>query len=100
MNIIEFRDYFRFYLKLKFSVNEIDFIYKYLLKEFFNFESTILGLNPKMIFNLDQKVRLNEALLLIKDDFPLQYIVGKSNFLASLRSSCRFSSGIILPPGF
>ena len=81
MNIIEFRDYFRFYLKLKFSVNEIDFIYKYLLKEFFNFESTILGLNPKMIFNLDQKARLNEALLLIKDDFPLQYIVGKSKFL-------------------
>tara|TARA_Y100000996_G_C22492767_1_gene630932 strand:+ start:233 stop:1075 length:843 start_codon:yes stop_codon:yes gene_type:complete len=81
MNIIEFRDYFRFYLKLKFSVNEIDFIYKYLLKEFFDFESTILGLNPKMIFNLDQKARLNEALLLIKDDFPLQYIVGKSKFL-------------------
>ena len=81
MNIIQFRNLFRKVLSPKFEVNEIDFFYKTLLNSFFKLESTIIGLNPKLDLLVHQEVKLNNALLLIQDDCPIQYVTGKASFL-------------------
>jgi len=80
MNILEFRSLFRKNLFSKFELNEIDFIYKNLLKSFFCFEPTVLGLNPKTKLNKIQQAKLNHALSLIKKDYPIQYITGTTTF--------------------
>jgi len=81
MNIIESRNIFRAVLNSKFKVNEIDFIYKRLLSSFFEFDPTIIGLNPKMKLSSLQKKRLKNALSLIQNNCPLQYVTGKASFL-------------------
>ena len=80
MSILEFRSVFRKNLFSKFELNEIDFIYKNLLKSFFCFEPTVLGLNPKTKLNKIQQAKLNHALSLIKKDYPIQYITGTTTF--------------------
>jgi len=81
MNIIEFRNLYREVLSSKFEIYEIDFMYKKLLNSFYNLESTIIGLKPKMKLSSRQEIKLNNALSLIQDDCPLQYIIGYSDFL-------------------
>lgn len=81
MNIIQYRNLFRKVLSPKFELNEIDFIYKTLLNSFFNLESTVIGLNPKLNFLAYQEVKLENALESIHDDCPLQYVTGKASFL-------------------
>tara|TARA_B110000008_G_scaffold102961_1_gene105906 strand:- start:128 stop:973 length:846 start_codon:yes stop_codon:yes gene_type:complete len=81
MNIIEYRNLFRKVLSPKFELNEIDFIYKTLLNSFFNLESTVIGLNPKLNLLAYQEDKLENALELIHDDCPLQYVTGKASFL-------------------
>ena len=81
MNIIEFRNFFREALHPKFDFDEIDFIYKKLLNSFFDIQSTDIGLNPKMVLSVFQETKLNNALALIKDDCPLQYVISKASFL-------------------
>ena len=63
-------------LSSKLELNEIDFIYKKLLNSFFKLESTVVGLNPQMDLSSKQEMKLNNALLLIQDDCPLQYVIG------------------------
>ena len=81
MNIIQFRNLYREALSYKLELNEIDFIYKKLLNSFFKLESTVVGLNPQMDLSSKQEKKLNNALLLIHDDCPLQYVIGNSPFL-------------------
>jgi len=81
MDIFESRNIFREVLSPKFKVNEIDFIYKRLLNSFFEFDPTIIGLNPKMKLSFLQEKRLINALSLIQNNCPLQYVTGKASFL-------------------
>ena len=81
MNIIQFRNQFRKSLSSKFEINEIDFIFKKLLNYFFNFESTIIGLSPRLELSASQEFKLIEALKLINNNCPLQYVIGKSTFM-------------------
>ena len=81
MNIIEYRNIFREVLSSKFKANEIDFIYKRLLSSFFEFDSTIIGLNPNIKFSSLQKKKMKNALSLIQNNCPLQYVTGKASFL-------------------
>ena len=76
MNIIEFRNLYREVLSSKFEIYEIDFMYKKLLNSYYNLESTIIGLKPKMKLSSRQEIKLNNALSLIQDDCALQYIIG------------------------
>ena len=81
MTLIEARSLFREKLLFKFPVNQIDFIFKYILKEFFDWESTIIGLKPNLILKNFQLKKLEKAMISLLDDYPLQYITGKTFFM-------------------
>ena len=81
MNIVEYREHFREALNSKFEIIEVDFMFKSIIDSFFEFEPTLMALNPSKKLSKRQISKLNDSLLLIKKDCPLQYIIGKTFFL-------------------
>ena len=81
MNIVEYRDHFRKTLSSKFKILEIDFIFKSIIDSFFKFDSTLMALNPSKKLSKRQISKLNDSLFLIKNNCPLQYVIGKAFFL-------------------
>ena len=80
MKIIEGRDLYRIKLKHLHPINEIDFYYKLLIQSFFKMSNTIIALSPESVFETEQERLIKNALEELKEQKPLQYIIGEVQF--------------------
>ena len=81
MNLIDYRAEFRDRLSTDFSVAEIDFYFKQLIKSFFGWEATLIGLQPNRMISSDESNRLEASIKALKINMPLQYIVESAPFM-------------------
>ena len=63
-----------------YSISETNDLFKRLLFGFFEWEPTILGLSPDKILDAQQIQQLDDALLRLQKNEPVQYIIGKTYF--------------------
>jgi release factor glutamine methyltransferase len=94
MKIIEGRDLYRIQLKHLHSINEIDFYYKLLIQSFFNMSNTIVALSPESIFESEQEKIIQNALEGLKEQKPLQYIIGEVQFR---NLKLKVNSNVLIP---
>ena len=78
MTLIDVRNYYRKTLKDYYSKNEIDFYFKILLNSFFNWDSTLIALNPKKQLTKLESSKLIKTINNLKKFKPIQYITGES----------------------
>ena len=81
MTLINFRNRYRKVLAPLLSVGEIDFYFKHLIKSFFGWEATSIGLNPNRNLSIEESNKLEEAIQSLLDHRPLQYIIGNAQFM-------------------
>lgn len=80
MTLIEAKKFFELKLNKQYSQGEVNFYYKYILRDCFNVFPAQLALNPSLeLKNKEIKVLKNIISQLLKEK-PLQYILGKANF--------------------
>ena len=81
MTLIDVRNYYRKSLKDYYSKNEIDFYFKILINSFFNWDSTLIALNPKKQLTILESSKLIKTINNLKKFKPIQYITGESFFM-------------------
>ena len=81
MTLIDVRNYYRKSLKNYYSKNEIDFYFKILINSFFNWDSTLIALNPKKQLTKLESSKLIKTINNLKKFKPIQYITGESFFM-------------------
>ena len=81
MTLIDVRNYYRKTLKDYYSKNEIDFYFKILINSFFNWDSTLIALNPKKQLTKLESSKLIKTINNLKKSKPIQYITGESFFM-------------------
>ena len=81
MTLIDVRNYYRKTLKNYYSKNEIDFYFKILINSFFNWDSTLIALNPKKQLTILESSKLIKTINNLKKFKPIQYITGESFFM-------------------
>ncbi len=81
MTLIDVRNYYRKTLKDYYSKNEIDFYFKILINSFFNWDSTLIALNPKKQLTKLESSKLIKTINNLKKFKPIQYITGESFFM-------------------
>ena len=80
MTLIEAKKFFELKLNEQYSQGELNFYYKYILRDCFNVFPAQLALNPSLeLKNKEIKVLKNIISQLLKEK-PLQYILGKASF--------------------
>ena len=81
MTLIEFRSYFRAQLKDVYVLEECDDFLKRLIQAYFKWEPIKIGLDPNYRLSLVEEEKLKLALIELKKERPLQYILGTAYFL-------------------
>ncbi len=81
VTLIDVRNYYRKSLKNYYSKNEIDFYFKILINSFFNWDSTLIALNPKKQLTILESSKLIKTINNLKKFKPIQYITGESFFM-------------------
>ena len=81
MKLIEFRSYFRAQLKDVYVLQECDDFLKRLIQAYFKWEPIKIGLDPNYRLSLVEEEKLKLALIELKKERPLQYILGTAYFL-------------------
>ena len=81
VTLIDVRNYYRKTLKNYYSKNEIDFYFKILINSFFNWDSTLIALNPKKQLTILESSKLIKTINNLKKFKPIQYITGESFFM-------------------
>ena len=81
MTLIDVRNYYRKTLKNYYSKNEIDFYFKILINSFFNWDPTLIALNPKKQLTILESSKLIKTINNLKKFKPIQYITGESFFM-------------------
>jgi len=80
MVLIDLHKKYRQTLKKSYSVAEIDDLFKRLINGFFDWEPTLLGLEPQKQLAPQVIAQLEEALDRLAKHEPVQYIIGKAHF--------------------
>ena len=81
MTLIDVRSFYRRMLSGCYSKNEIDFYFKILINSFFNWDSTMIALNPKKQLSKFQSNKLIKTIKYLQIYKPIQYITGESFFM-------------------
>ena len=81
MTLKEFHKLFFEKLSLKFEKNELDSFFFILIKHSCNLERIDFILNPEVDLLKDQENFLINSLLLLQKETPVQYIVGRTEFM-------------------
>lgn len=81
MTLIEFRSYFRAQLKDVYVLEECDDFLKRLMQAYFKWEPIKIGLDPNYKLTSVEEEKLKLALIELKKERPLQYILGTAYFL-------------------
>ena len=80
MTLTEAKKFFELKLNEQYSQGELNFYYKYILRDCFNVFPVQLALNPSLeLKNKEIKILKNIISQLLKEK-PLQYILGKASF--------------------
>tara|TARA_B100000767_G_scaffold264679_1_gene279839 strand:- start:9025 stop:9876 length:852 start_codon:yes stop_codon:yes gene_type:complete len=94
MKLIEFRSYFRNELKKIYTLEESDDFLKRIIHSYFDWESVKLGLEPDYQLTYFEENKLNSALISLKKEKPLQYILGITNFF---NLELEVNSSVLIP---
>ena len=81
MTLIDVRDFYRKKLKGYYLKSEIDFYFKILINSFFDWDPTIIALNPKKQLTKLEANKLINTIKNLKKFKPIQYITGESFFM-------------------
>ena len=81
MTLIDARNFYRKMLSRCYSKNEIDFYFKILINSFFNWDSTMIALNPEKQLSKFQSNKLIKTIKYLQIYKPIQYITGESFFM-------------------
>ena len=81
MTLIEFRSYFRAQLKNVYALEECDDFLKRLMQAYFKWEPIKIGLDPNYKLTTVEEEKLELALIELKKERPLQYILGTTYFM-------------------
>jgi len=81
MTLIEFRSYFRAQLKNVYALEECDDFLKRLMQAYFKWEPIKIGLDPNYKLTTVEEEKLELALIQLKKERPLQYILGTTYFM-------------------
>ena len=81
MTLIDIRNYYYKILFDYYNRSEIDYYFKILIKSFFNWESTMVALNPNKKLSKLQLNKLIKSSKDLKKSYPIQYITGESFFM-------------------
>jgi len=81
MTLIDVRDFYRKKLEGYYSKSEIDFYFKILINSFFDWDPTIIALNPKKQLTKLEANKLINTIKNLKKFKPIQYITGESFFM-------------------
>ena len=81
MTLIRVRNFYRKMLRDCYSKNEIDFYFKILINSFFNWDSTMIALNPEKQLSKFQSNKLIKTIKYLQIYKPIQYITGESFFM-------------------
>ncbi len=81
MTLIEFRSYFRAQLKDVYVLEACDDFLKRLMQAYFKWEPIKIGLDPNYKLTAEEEEKLRLALIELKKERPLQYILGTAYFL-------------------
>ncbi|MDB9899493.1 peptide chain release factor N(5)-glutamine methyltransferase [Flavobacteriaceae bacterium] len=81
MTLIEFRSYFRVQLKDVYVLEECDDFLKRLIQAYFKWEPIKIGLDPNYKLSSIEEEKLKLALIELKKERPLQYILGTAYFV-------------------
>jgi release factor glutamine methyltransferase len=81
MTLIEFRSYFRAQLKNVYALEECDDFLKRLMQAYFKWEPIKIGLDPDYKLTTVEEEKLELALIELKKERPLQYILGTTYFM-------------------
>jgi len=81
MTLIEFRSYFRAQLKDVYVLEECDDFLKRLIQAYFKWEPIKIGLDPNYKLSSIEEEKLKLALIELKKERPLQYILGTAYFV-------------------
>ena len=80
MSLIEVRNEFRRSLNNLYSVNEIDFYFKSVLRSCLDIDPIDIALRPNLEVEKNQMEILDKILLELSEEKPLQYIIGEMSF--------------------
>ena len=81
MTLIDVRDFYRKKLEGYYLKSEIDFYFKILINSFFDWDSTLIALNPKKQLTKLEANKLINTINNLKKFKPIQYITGESFFM-------------------
>ncbi|MGG8495034.1 peptide chain release factor N(5)-glutamine methyltransferase [Tenacibaculum sp. TC6] len=80
MTIKEFKTFFTSELQTIYPLNEIDTFFFYLLEEYLNFQRIDYVLQSDFEILEEKKLLFTNALIRLKQEEPIQYILGKTEF--------------------
>ncbi|MBK78074.1 MAG: protein-(glutamine-N5) methyltransferase, release factor-specific [Flavobacteriaceae bacterium] len=94
MTLVDVRNYYREKLRDYYGQSEIDFYFKILINSFFDWDSTLIALNPKKQLTKLQAKKLIKIIKNLREFKPIQYITGESLFMG-----CKFkvNKNVLIP---
>lgn len=80
MQLKQYKSYFSEQLKSVYPQTEIDTFFFFLIEEYLELKRIDLTLRPDFEISSDKRILLNEALVRLKEEEPIQYILTKTEF--------------------
>ena len=81
MQLIEYRNHFYKELKTVYSLTEIQSFLKRLIQSYFEWDPTFIAIHPDYALNQSETAQLDFALLELKKNNPIQYILNEAFFM-------------------
>ena len=81
MTLLEFNNLFKNKLSSKINENELDEFFFWLIDHYCNFSRMNYILNSNYKISKNQVVKLINSIDLLKNDMPIQYVIGQTNFM-------------------
>ena len=81
MTLLEFNNLFKNKLSSKINKNELDEFFFWLIDHYCNFSRMNYILNSNYKISKNQVVKLINSIDLLKNDMPIQYVIGQTNFM-------------------
>jgi release factor glutamine methyltransferase len=81
MQLIEYRNHFYKELKEVYPLTETQSFLKRLIQSYFDWDPTFISLYPDYLLNQSETAQLDQALLALKTNKPIQYILNEAFFM-------------------
>ena len=94
MTLTEAKKFFELKLNEHYSLGEVNFYYRQIIRDCFNIFPTQLALNPNLILKNKEIEILKNIISQLLNDKPLQYILGKASFRSLV---LRVNKNVLIP---